>query len=684
MKNLHTKNAKDSSNVFMKLGVFAFSLLFTVFAVYLYSPVVGTNATDTENANSENEPTISLTLSTEALSFSITPTSYGVFSSKLVKATIETDSTGGYELYFSSSNGETDMTSMNPNISDVIASDFNGTATSSTMENNKWGYSLDNSDFLKVPTLSNQVTIKDIDHLPGYDETTTSVYIGAKISSTLPTGTYSKDVVFTAIAHPMLAPPFNEITTMQEMTGELCYAERAGATATLRDTRDGKEYNVRKLADGNCWMIENLKLGSDEPITLHPADSNVAADFELPIAPASMTSSHFSAQDTKNVYVDSYAGYYNFYTVSAGEGGTNKNSGDVEHSICPKGWRLPTGGATGEYHALSGYYNNSLYSMMDPDGPNFTYTGYINRGSIYSQTKEGRYWTSTVKSPMDMYSYSDGYYLYFNNKNVYTDYAYDKTYGFAVRCVAPSAEPEQPADIHSITNMQEMTPEICSATEENDTATLIDNRGDNSSYSVLKAKDGRCWMTKNLSLSNTTITNADSDISASSFTVPSNNWGDSMDATDKITNPYVYVDQTYGAPYGFLYNYAAASAGTISGEVVAGDATESICPKGWKLPSQTEYNTFLSAYSVTNDAAGSAIIRNEPLGFTGYVGMITYDSATAQNTDLPGFASWWSSTNSTGTGEHAYVLHMDENSAHATSSGERRNGFHIRCVARTE
>lgn len=681
MKNLHTKNAKDSSNVFMKLGVFAFSLLFTVFAVYLYSPVVGTNATDTENNSSGNEPTISLTLSTEALSFSITPTSYGVFSSKLVKATIETDSTGGYELYFSSSNGETDMTSMNPNVSDVIASDFNGTATSSTMENNKWGYSLDNSDFLKVPTLSNQVTIKDVDHLPGYDETTTSVYIGAKISSTLPTGTYSKDVVFTAIAHPMLAPPFNGITTMQEMTGELCYAARTGATATLRDTRDGKDYTVRKLADGNCWMINNLRIGGDEPITLHPADSNVAADFELPASPVSTTSSDFSAQNTKNIYVDSANGYYNFYTATAGEGGTDKNSGDVEHSICPKGWRLPTGDASGEYGALYGYYGSSS-AMMNPDGPNFTYTGYVNRGSFYSQNSEGRYWTSTIKSPASMYSYSDAYYLYMNSSNTNASYSYDKTYGFSIRCIAPGVEPEQPADIHSITNMQEMTPEICSATEENDTATLIDNRGDNSSYSILKAKDGRCWMTKNLSLTDATITNEDSDISASSFYVPGNNWGDSMTSNSKMNNPYVYVSQVYGPSYGYLYNYAAASAGTISGTSASGDATESICPKGWKLPSQTEYNALLSAYEVTNDTNGSVIIRSEPLNFMGTVGIISYNSTTTQNDTFPGFANWWTSTNS--SGNYMYVFHMDGYSAHANNGGMRRDGFHIRCVARTE
>ncbi|MBR0416074.1 hypothetical protein IJI64_02860, partial [Candidatus Saccharibacteria bacterium] len=44
----------------------------------------------------------------------------------------------------------------------------------------------------------------------------------------------------------------------------------------LSDIRDGETYTVRKLADGHCWMTENLRLGDPtKEITLTPADSNV-------------------------------------------------------------------------------------------------------------------------------------------------------------------------------------------------------------------------------------------------------------------------------------------------------------------------------------------------------------------------------------------------------------------------
>ena len=86
---------------------------------------------------------ISLTLDTNALELSVaTPSSEGVFTKGTITATTTTNSTGGYELYFSSEDNNTDMVHENTDVSSVIASDFSGTVTSSTMANNKWGYSL--------------------------------------------------------------------------------------------------------------------------------------------------------------------------------------------------------------------------------------------------------------------------------------------------------------------------------------------------------------------------------------------------------------------------------------------------------------------------------------------------------------------------------------------------------------
>jgi uncharacterized protein (TIGR02145 family) len=50
-------------------------------------------------------------------------------------------------------------------------------------------------------------------------------------------------------------------------------------TRVLTDTRDGKQYRIRKLPDGKCWMIDNLMLGgTGSNITLTAANTNIGTN----------------------------------------------------------------------------------------------------------------------------------------------------------------------------------------------------------------------------------------------------------------------------------------------------------------------------------------------------------------------------------------------------------------------
>ncbi|MBR2836876.1 hypothetical protein IKE79_00790, partial [Candidatus Saccharibacteria bacterium] len=144
-------------------------------------------------------------------------------------------------------------------------------------------------------------------------------------------------------------------------------------------------YTVAKLADGKCWMVENLRL--DNTATLSPANTNVASDWtkltnsiNQSTGAIESESNHLTTPSTsgdywcttansancynqsrlanqnvassvnsmtsKNSNVYSYGNYYNWYSATAGygtqeEGTQNK---DMSGSICPNGWRLPTGG----------------------------------------------------------------------------------------------------------------------------------------------------------------------------------------------------------------------------------------------------------------------------------------------------------------------------------------------------
>ena len=53
-----------------------------------------------------------------------------------------------------------------------------------------------------------------------------------------------------------------------------------GQTLELTDSRDGNTYKVRKLADGQCWMIQNLRLG-DSKLSNRILTSDNSAD-EIP------------------------------------------------------------------------------------------------------------------------------------------------------------------------------------------------------------------------------------------------------------------------------------------------------------------------------------------------------------------------------------------------------------------
>ncbi len=454
---------KRSNNLdcFEKIGIFAGSLLVTASAVYFYSPVFKSNAAqdlDSSKVDVTITTVSSLALDTNNLAISVVPTDAGAFTSSSITATVSTNSTAGYELYFSSEDNATNMTHFDSNVSSVIASDFNGTVTSSTMAKNKWGYSLNNTDFSKIPTLSDHVKLKDLDHYPAAAEKDATVYFGTKISSDLPSGRYSKNVKFSMIAHePVPTKTFFEITTMQEMTPEICAsATKPSKTATeldwdgshagsvkyvprtvLTDTRDNNRYLVSKLADGECWMSQNLALDLEANVpviaatvdggttSFTPENSTIneagvqwgyeyyVAKSYKPVADETYFRNGITKSSTPSGSGDEYlweknGNFYNWYAATAG---TNVGLGGFENataSICPKGWRLPTSRNAHSYRYLIADYGLDTYNdryriaeEMIKTPKNFILPGYHSQGSdtvVTNQGRYGEYWTSTANT----------------------------------------------------------------------------------------------------------------------------------------------------------------------------------------------------------------------------------------------------------------------------------------------
>ncbi len=204
---------------------------------------------------------------------------------------------------------------------------------------------------------------------------TTKVTLEFTIDGTVTPGTKELKLNYNIVDNEAVVPPAP--TTMQSMTTDYCQnhmiiytGSNEEAVIELTDTRgDNQTYQVAKLADGNCWMLDNLKLGSTTgTLELTPQDTNIVSNLTLPQVTASApmdTQEEIDALlDTPFVFgpvpgdtnsgATNYGYLYNWSAATAGESRTShdENAGNAPYSICPANWRLPTGGPGGEFSAL--------------------------------------------------------------------------------------------------------------------------------------------------------------------------------------------------------------------------------------------------------------------------------------------------------------------------------------------
>ena len=181
-------------------------------------------------------------------------------SSSLVKrtASIEIGATDGYTVALSG----------NPNLTGTDTNNKIPTVTSNTtlaQMMNQWGwYSVEgNVDCSALQALKQMKTNGDIIASGTLSAKATKEFtmcFGARVDGNQAADTYSNTVTLSVVASPKEVKTFSGITKMQEMTASICSTASVNDTAFLEDTRDGKKYWVTKLADGNCWMSQNLAL----------------------------------------------------------------------------------------------------------------------------------------------------------------------------------------------------------------------------------------------------------------------------------------------------------------------------------------------------------------------------------------------------------------------------------------
>ena len=247
-----------------------------------------------------------------------------------------------------------------------------------------------------------------------------------------------------------------------------------------------------------------------------------------------------------------------------------------------------------------------------------------------------------------------------------------------------------------ITKMQDMTSTVCNSVAKNAAGQLYDTR-DNSTYTIAKLSDGKCWMTQNLRITRETIKAKDSSNTTGTVTSADTNTNSNYNipaSTDSAFNATqsgsYYTNQQVRAAadngYGAYYSYNVATLNKVASQS-SGTATYDICPKGWRLPTgnttgefQALYDKWTTATWTTNNgkngrwlgaanaASGGAFFPAAGLVYTGdlvYTGSEGY---------------YWSNTIYNAT--YAYVLGFGGGGVNPAGNGERYVGNSVRCVAK--
>ena len=224
-----------------------------------------------------------------------------------------------------------------------------------------------------------------------------------------------------------------------------------GYVTALRDIRDDDVYAIAKLADGQYWMIENLRLDNTANITTSNTQSNNGswgggfiglADPEplnnfsyRPIAnslygPYSSTVPRYNNDNTKRANGAEPYSYGNYYSWPAAVADASFYSADGEMSIsstsiCSSGWRLPKDDNDSDFQ--------TLYSAMTDNVPDSIAAQYW-RKYPNNYLDEANYVSSTIYNVAygDTYACrtliigSGGFYLTNNER-----YGY-----YSLRCIA--------------------------------------------------------------------------------------------------------------------------------------------------------------------------------------------------------------------------------------------------------
>ena len=396
-------------------GILMLSMLFPVTSSSS-SALSNTDTATTTRVSVKAVETVSIRLASK-VGLELTPSSQGSFGVADTELGVTTNDPEGYEVFLASTDHEAALRGVSDRIKtidgDMVGSSFTG---------NTWGYSIGKeavsatSTYSTVPTTTSSILKTETASID-----TEEVYhlgFGVHITPSLPAGEYSSSVLLSVVANPATISSLSDLVYMQDMTSDICSntyptaddlatmteAEEADAklhpvTKRLYDVRDGKQYWVAKLADGNCWMVQNLALDlgtGDDPnlkyvAKLTPADSDVSEDW---IPETSTNAEKLTGTEGEVSLKSEYS--WNFgeivlalptkYAICGNYTAADSAlSGDDLGVACRGSGAVNVSGAEWQpiFRSQAGIFNNENYNYVAIDETSKTYDAHYLIGNYY-------------------------------------------------------------------------------------------------------------------------------------------------------------------------------------------------------------------------------------------------------------------------------------------------------------
>ena len=621
--------------------------------------------------------TLTMTSGHTAASLDLTPKdSNGTFaassSDEKAQFGVTTNNYTGYTLTISGSDNTRQLTNSEVNtakLDSITSSIDENTFNVSTSFNGRWGYqpskynSVANTDFLPSPTTT-ATTLDTTAVANASDANTYTIGLGARVDYTKPAGTYSNTFVLTAVGNPALYT-----ISYLDNTGDTSVANLpAGASSATsetnvvlssqRPTRNG--YTFRAWCDGTVSGTAN-----NPGITCTGTEYAAGANFGVDQTSTNVSSLYAVWDPIEYRLAVNFSGYPVTSVqirTAAGEGGTLM------------GTVTASGGTVGSL-----VYNNTYY-LYPVHGDDWSITSWANTGTAGEMTcnpEPGEDEPCTDENPAFKIGLGDG-------------------------DVTITGRPHY---------MQNLSKSMCQTLASNDALTVTDMR-DNRDYTV-RYIGGTCWMTANLmygydatngadnpnpGVSTLTLDPATSNVTSARTltTYDLVTHGTNTEGANECYGSYNSTTQTGSGP-GYVnacihsggneysghtsdpaknqtvwYNYAIASAGTITSKDntdITGNmntATESVCPKGWTLPSKKQIDNIGGA----SPGSTTYITSFSPVLGGGQRNGTLYDEARA--------GVWW--TSETYNNTLRYILRYNGDNLY-NSYNRREDGYYIRCVS---